>query len=158
MINAGAAAAHVLDDRRRVVNEELVVIDRLLDFVEDERRGGNGVVEPRRVDGDAFLGAEARVALALKGRPRKDQREIDVEKDGTDRQGRSLEWLMAAAPPDSEALRMIASPALGPAHGPATTICAVAGSMQPACDRVGVLARDAAEEAGQPHVVVGPSR
>src|SRR5688500_5366354 len=79
-----AAAAHALDDRRRVVHEQIVVVDLVFDFVEDERRGGGGGVELRRIDLDARRLARAPVAFCLKRRSRIDQREIDVEKDRAD--------------------------------------------------------------------------
>jgi hypothetical protein len=45
-----SAAAHVLDDRCRVVDKEAVVIKRLFDFVEDERCCRDGAVKSRGVD------------------------------------------------------------------------------------------------------------
>ena len=56
--DAGAAAAHVLDDRGGVVNEESRIVDLLLDLVEDERRRRDGRVEARRIDVDASWRAE----------------------------------------------------------------------------------------------------
>ena len=84
-----AATAHVLDDRRRVVHEQGIVVDLLLDLVEDERRGR----DRRRQTGSAStittrLRAETRVAFTLKRRAGIDQREVDVEEDGA----RSNRW------------------------------------------------------------------
>ena len=81
--DVGAAAAHLLDDRRGVVDEDVVRVDLLLDLVEDERRCGSRLVELRRIDLDAARGAGAPVSLGLKRRPGIDQREIDVEENCT---------------------------------------------------------------------------
>ena len=83
-----SAAAHVLDDRRRVMDKQGIVIDRLLDFVEDERRGRDRRLKPARVDGEPGIRAETRVSFTLKRRAGIDQREVDVEEDGA----RSNRW------------------------------------------------------------------
>src|SRR3712207_3476738 len=79
--DAGAAPAHVLDDRRGVMHEHVRVVDLFLDFVEDKRRGGHRVVEPRGINRNLLFRAKPGVALALKGGSRVDEGEIDVEKD-----------------------------------------------------------------------------
>ncbi len=80
-VRAGATPAHVLDDRPRVVDEQLGVVVVRLHFVEHRRRLRDGRPEQRRVDRHAVAGAEEPVALALKGRAGVDQREVDVEED-----------------------------------------------------------------------------
>src|SRR5262245_27317854 len=106
--DARTPAAHVFDDRRRVMNEERPIVDRFLDLVEDERRRGDCRLETRGVYGNAFLCAEARVTVALKNRSRKDKSEVDVEEDGANRHA-------------------TASLASGRRQGPATAITARAG-------------------------------
>jgi hypothetical protein len=79
------------------MDEQSSVVDRVLDFVKDERGGSDRVLESRRVNRDTFSGAKTCVALTLKRRTRKNQREVDVKENGTNRQGMSFDWLIAAA-------------------------------------------------------------
>jgi len=73
------------------VHEQFNVVDRFLDFIEDEGRCGDRVFEPARIDGDRRFRTESRVPFALKSRAGEDQREVDVEEDGTDAQSRSFD-------------------------------------------------------------------
>ena len=101
-ITCGATAAHVLDDRRGVVNEHVVVVDLLLDVIEDERRSRGRRIELQRIDLDAVRGAGAAIALGLKRRPGKDQREVDVEEHRLDRGLVALQiWRHSRAKADS---------------------------------------------------------
>jgi hypothetical protein len=111
------------------MHEQAVVIQRLFYFVQNERCRRDRIVEARRVDGNAFVAAEARVPFALEGRTRKDEREIDVEENCANRQGRSLDCEIAGCAALSDALRITASPVFGPHHGPATTMTARAGCI-----------------------------
>ena len=81
-VRAGPSTAHVLDDRPRVVDEELRIVVVRLDLVEYRGRLSDGRPKQRRVDRDTVAGTEVPVALALEGRAGVDQREIDVEEDG----------------------------------------------------------------------------
>jgi len=74
----------------------------ILFVVEDRRRGSDRGAEARLVDDDAVTPAEARVAFALKRRPRVDEGEVDVEEEGPDRNAQ----------------------ARAPSNGPATTMAA----------------------------------
>ena len=73
------------------MDEQRIIVDRLLHLVEDERCGGDRDVEARRVDRDALLGAEARVPLALERGTGKYQREVYVEENRANAQGRSFD-------------------------------------------------------------------
>jgi hypothetical protein len=107
--HAGAGAAHLLDDGRRVADEEIVVVERIGEMVEHRLREGHGGVEPRRVHADAVFGAGRRIARTVEARAGMDEREVHVEEHGADGRG--------GVPH-----------AAGPLQGPATTTTTRAGS------------------------------
>ena len=82
LVDARAAAAHHLDDRARVGDEDLRRRRRIVRAIEQRGRAGHRGVEPRGVDGHAVARAESLIAFAAKGRSGVDQREVDVEEDG----------------------------------------------------------------------------
>src|SRR4030095_2939791 len=81
IVEAVSAPTHRFDHAARIADEDIGLVYVILRRV--EHRGGRsyGRIETRAVDPDAVPGAEALVTFALKGRPRIDQREVDVEED-----------------------------------------------------------------------------
>src|SRR4030095_2943333 len=102
IVEAVSAPTHRFDHAARIADEDIGVVYVILRLV--EHRGGRsyGRIETRAVDPDAVPGAEALVTFALKGRPRIDQREVDVEEARRQRRGHRGE----------------------PSYGPATTSAA----------------------------------
>src|SRR5262249_15646648 len=74
---------HCLDDGPRVRDEDVRIVGRIAEVVEQRRRGPDRLIEACRVDGNAVARAEGVIALALKCRTWIDEGEVDVEKHGT---------------------------------------------------------------------------
>src|SRR5205823_4556887 len=83
-LERGAAAAHLLDDVPRVVDEVAGVVRRVVRSIEQGRRARDGMVELSGIDLHPVPGTECTVSLATEHRTGIDQREVDVEENRSD--------------------------------------------------------------------------